>query len=282
MMDANNFGLDYAEKDEKEKVIKDEMLPWHKHPGMIQSLIIFVCALIYLVTNHNSISLGVSSFVVDLTGLKVVTLFTISFTVALLLFAWFILSTYYTGGISNKIFYAKLFKKKLQLHRGDDNIFHFYIPKLKPTTWEVEGVGVFRKKKAAMGWLENGVLMAPSVDGYDEFVDFDEIKNKQLIITDGKVQEDRIRAAKLEAKEEEKKPLSTNAMLGFGTVILLISVGAWLMMDKSQSATCQNQLAEITNSLAKNAELTGVKITTTTTTLKSPLMSVMQPKQKDG
>jgi hypothetical protein len=244
-------GLNPVNKDEREDTepVKDEQKSiakgWYNKPATVQTILIFGIGLLYVFGNYQAISVGITQWIIGVTGVQLVTLFTTTFVSTLLLGAYFFLVTYMTGNITNKILYAKLLKKRLMFYRGEDNIFHFYVPKTKTGFWSVEGVGEFKVLKDAMGWLENGVLMMPTVFGFAEGIDYNVIKDNQIMLVDAKAFEDRNKATRLEALEDMNKVFNPQVISWLIMGLLVAGIAGYLLINATQNSTCQSKLIEM-------------------------------------
>jgi len=197
----------------------------------------------FIFMKFNEINFGFSSWWMSFTGMQVASLFLTCFTVMMILLAYFVLVTYLTGNITNKILYAKIMRKRMLFHEDDSNIFNLYIPKTKTGWWTVKGVGEFKTNKSGMGWLSNGIPIGISVHGHAELINLNDIKENNILKVNPKTFEDRNKATELEAME--KGVFNMANLMPMVMIILVIGVAAYLIMGAMSQNTCQAKLIEI-------------------------------------
>jgi hypothetical protein len=204
--------------------------------------------------NYVSLSTGIATWITGLSGMRVVDLFATSFVFALIGLVYFFLANFWTANITNKMIIAKLLKRRIMPYFGEDNVLRLFIANTGKGFWSVAGLGSFKVNKDAMGWLPNGTLIMPCVHGHAEGVNIEEIKQKNLLYIDPEAFERRIENAKMEAVEEEKKPVKVADLMAYATIILIIGIVAYLVIGQLQTGECQSQLVSMAKSCGEPAK----------------------------
>jgi len=168
-----------------------------------------------------------------------------SFAVNMVLGMYAFLMNYWSAFIIHKIIYAKLFRKRVMVCSGEDKIFRFLVVDKTKKTYRVEGIGEWKINKNAMGWLENGLIMALCKEGFAEMIDLDDIEAKHALTVDEQVFEDRIRSAKIEAQLENQSVMTMKNMMFLIPLTLMVGVAAYLVMSQLQQGSCQAELVTL-------------------------------------
>lgn len=251
-----DIGFNTQNKEEREKnKVTDEMTGWYRNPIWLQTLFVGVVVLGFLILNWPALSVNLTDFVVNITSFKVVDLFAVSFIIMLMLLMYFVLVTIWTGGITNKMVYAKLFKKRTMWHLGEDSVMHLYLPDTKTKGWwKVKGVGEFNVVKDAMFWMSNGALSMLTIFGHPEGVSLHDIKDKAILKIDPKNYESRNTEARLEGIEAAANPLSQLNLAVLIPMILIIGVASYLIIGQMQTGECQANLVKLAQTCGETAK----------------------------
>jgi hypothetical protein len=251
-----DIGFNTQNKGDRNKIeITDEMKDWYKNPVWLQTFFIGAIFAGFVLMNWPLLSNNLATFIVDVTSFRLVDLFAVTAIVALLFMAYFFMATMWTGAITNKLVYAKLFKKRTMWHLGEDNVLHLYLPDTsKKGWWIVKGVGEFKVVKDAMFWLVNGSLSMLTVFGFSEGVNLGDAKDRSILKIDPKNFENRNKEARLEGIEAAANPLNQLNLAVLIPLILIIGVASYLIIGQMQTSDCQSELVKLAQTCGQVAK----------------------------
>lgn len=264
-----DIGFNSQNMSDREKVkVEDEMTNWKRNPVWVQTILVALVVFGFFMMNWSSISNGLTTMLLGVSGMRLVDMFTVCFVVMMVLIAYAVLVAIWTGGVTNKLLYAKIFKKRIMPYLGDDNVLRLFIPKTdKPGWWIVKNIGEFKVNKSAMFWFENGSLAMLTTQDHAEGVDINDIKEKAILKINPKTFENRNKEARLEGIEAANSPFGKYDMGSIVMGILILGIVAFLIMKALESNTCQSELvnlAQTCGEVAKAKYLGNDTVTSTT------------------
>jgi hypothetical protein len=255
-----------GDRGKKEK-FEDEMTYWYKNPVWIQTGFVGLIFLGFVAMNWPSLSYNITNAFNGIAGMRLQDIFAISFIMNLIVVAYFILVQIWTGGITNKLIYAKLFKKRTMWFLGEDNVKKLYLPKTdKVGWWRVKNVGEWKTVKRAMYWLENGTLGMDVVEEHAEGICLNDIVDKCIIKTDPQMFEKRNDTSVLEGYEMGESPWKKVDIMTLMPLMMLIAIVGYIVILAMQGNECQSQLVSLARTCGEATA--GIVNNTTTTTLK--------------
>jgi hypothetical protein len=256
ILGKNEKGLNPIAPEEQDKKYKEQMKKHSilKQPAMMQTLMVAGIGFLIFIANYTAIITELSKFWMDLTGLQLKTLFFMTFGLTLVFFMYAFLMNYWSGFIIHKVIYAKLFRKRVVFCKGTDKIFRFLVVDKTAKTYYVDGIGEWAINEGAMGWLENGLIMALCKEGFGELIDLNIIESKYALTVDDTVFEDRIRRAKLEAQIENSSLLNPKTMMFLIPLVLVIGIAGYMVMMQMQSGSCQAELVQLAQTCGQTAK----------------------------
>jgi hypothetical protein len=246
------IGLNPVDKETVEAQEKDKKITKKTNkyrilfaPKWIEVYAVLIICFGFFFSNYNKIDPNFTLWVINMTNMQMSTIFIASFILNMVFFLYAFAMIYFTRNIINKILWAKIRGKRLIFHRGRDRVYRFYMPVTDEVQWTVEGVGAFNINENAMGWLENGVIMMPTVFGHNEGVDYEDIKKKHILTIEPTLTEDRIKNAKLQAIELNKNWLNPQMMAGLIPLVMVIGIAGYLIINQLQNGQCQANLVQL-------------------------------------
>lgn len=264
-MFGKEHSMDTQNREDREKTkIEDEMTYWYKNPIWIQTGFIGLILLGFIALNWESLSYSITTAVNNIVHMRLQDLFAVAFVLDLLAFAYFVLVQIWTGGITNKLIYAKLFKKRTMWYLGEDNVKRLVIPNTKkPGWWKVKGLGEWKTLKRAMYWMENGTLCMDTIEGHAEGVCLSDVRDQCILKTDPSVFEKRNDAAVLEGIEISDSPFKKLDLMTILPIMMMLAIVGYIVIIAMQGNECQANLVSLAKTCGETAK--GVYNVTSTT-----------------